>query len=717
MGTRISELFIHFNTNGAQVKTDLKEVNQEVEQFGKKGTRNVQEFESSFGSLATTVGLVAGAVVGAGVAINQAYQFAEAGAGIQRLEESGNSLAQSLGSNMDHIVSSVRAASLNTVSDVNIMQSANRAMMLNLGGDADKMANLMQIAAFRARAMGISTTQAFNDIVTGIGRQSPLILDNLGIVFDANTVYAEYAEKIGDADGVLETTQKTQALYNEVLEVGNELMAIQGGLAADNATNFERLNANFQNTKNNLSSWFAGVFDVIPAGLNLALYGDSAEQAFGFGLDFVNTNTEYFDSYNDYLNSVASGLESSGMISQGFGDVFLELYQKQDEFLAFQEKFGSYISSSERYSFTDAEKEIYNLSKAFESLLIQTGRQNDLEIGNFEDYMMSLGLVSEETFNASQEVAEFYDQNVAIGQSAFTASGALWEQAYATTGYSEATWEAMHAASALETAEKEKNEALLEAGNIMDQLKTKTSQLEAAQLSWGLSVSNDIVSKLEAAGISGDNLVDALGAIDQQLGSNHLLDYEQNQFIDDMIASFSETGSLEDFKSGLEELQTTFMPLDQDIQAISTDIMTLQMQLSALERTYNIDVVLDVSGSLAELGIPSVTENALEGADYLGGSGSAEGGGSSGRDIPESTAFGTSFTVPAGYPNDSYLWSTYLSSGERVSVNPSGAGGGGGNGGVNIAAINVQIDHEGDLGELDVRALAEMIAAEFRSGI
>jgi hypothetical protein len=545
-------------------------------------------------------------------------------------------------------------------------------------------------------------------------------LDNLGIVFDAQEVYGDWAEKIGDVDGVLDETQKTQALYNEVLEVGNELMVKQGGLAADNATQFERLNANFENSANNFKSWAADVFSVVPAGLNLALYGESAEEAFGFGLDFVNTNTEYFDSYNDYLNSVASGLESSGMISQGFGDVFLEMYKNRDlldQLPAFNEKFGPYISSSERLSFSDTEREIYNLSKAFESLLIQTGRQNDLEIGNFEDYMMSLGLVSEETFNASQEVAEFYEQNTAIGQSAFTASGALWEQAYATTGYSEATWEAMHAASALETAEKEKNDALLEAGNIMDQLKTKTSQLEAAQLSWGLSVSNDIVSKLEAAGISGEKLEGALSALDQKFGSSHLLEYQQNQFIEDLIADLADPdGSLESFTSGLEELENAFMPLDQDIQAISTDIMTLQMQLSALERTYNVDVVLDISGDLSELGIPSVSENALEGADYLGGSGSAERG--SGSDHDQGFAFGTSFTVPAGYPNDSYLWSTYLSSGEHVSVNPSGAGGGGGGqGGIAIENINVQIDHEGDLGEIDVRALAEAIAAEFRSGL
>jgi hypothetical protein len=50
-------------------------------------------------------------------------------------------------------------------------------------------------------------------------------------------------------------------------------------------------------------------------------------------------------------------------------------------------------------------------------------------------------------------------------------------------------------------------------------------------------------------------------------------------------------------------------------------------------------------------------------------------------------------------------------------VNASGAGGGEGGQGVNIANINVQIEHQGDLGELDVRALAEAIAVEFKSGL
>jgi hypothetical protein len=116
------------------------------------------------------------------------------------------------------------------------------------------------------------------------------------------------------------------------------------------------------------------------------------------------------------------------------------------------------------------------------------------------------------------------------------------------------------------------------------------------------------------------------------------------------------------------------------------------------------------------LGIPSVSENALEGADYLGGSGSAERG--SGSDHDQGFAFGTSFTVPAGYPNDSYLWSTYLSSGEHVSVNPSGAGGGGQGGNISLVIEEgaIQIDTE-SMGELDVRALAEAIAGEFRSGL
>jgi hypothetical protein len=124
--------------------------------------------------------------------------------------------------------------------------------VLGLGADADQLANLMEVAAFRGRAMGISTTQAFDDIVRGVGRASPMILDNLGIVVNANETYSSYAKEIGKSANELTKAEKTQALLNAVLKEGNTMLDKAGGLVEDNASQYEKLTARTTDYKNEL---------------------------------------------------------------------------------------------------------------------------------------------------------------------------------------------------------------------------------------------------------------------------------------------------------------------------------------------------------------------------------------------------------------------------------------------------------------------------------
>ena len=55
------------------------------------------------------------------------------------------------------------------------------------------MTALINVARSRGAAMGLTLTQAFNDIVTGLGRESALILDNLGITIKVEQVMQDYA--------------------------------------------------------------------------------------------------------------------------------------------------------------------------------------------------------------------------------------------------------------------------------------------------------------------------------------------------------------------------------------------------------------------------------------------------------------------------------------------------------------------------------------------
>jgi len=81
----------------------------------------------------------------------------------------------------------LRKATRGTVADVDLLQSANLA--LAMGIPVDKLDQLYAAAMKLGAAMGITATQAIENVCTGISRQSRLILDNLGIVFSAEEAY------------------------------------------------------------------------------------------------------------------------------------------------------------------------------------------------------------------------------------------------------------------------------------------------------------------------------------------------------------------------------------------------------------------------------------------------------------------------------------------------------------------------------------------------
>jgi len=225
---------------------DLNKVKTDIEGLGTAGKAADGGLKGISDGLSAVwkVGMSAAAAVAAAAGtVKLLTDAAQEGAAFQRMEEASGSLAESIGADMDDILSSLRGASLGMVSDFDLMQSASRAMMLGVSADAGELSQLMEVAAIRGRAMGLTTTQAFNDIVTGIGRASPLILDNLGIVVDAEARYKAYADSVGKTAEELSKAEKTQALLNGVLESSKGLLESTGGLTVDNAGKWEQLSA------------------------------------------------------------------------------------------------------------------------------------------------------------------------------------------------------------------------------------------------------------------------------------------------------------------------------------------------------------------------------------------------------------------------------------------------------------------------------------------
>ena len=78
-------------------------------------------------------------------------------------------------------IDAIRKSTGGLVTDMEAMQAANKAMLLDLGLTDTQMGDLAATATVLGRAMGQDANKSLDDLITALGRSSPMILDNLGL--------------------------------------------------------------------------------------------------------------------------------------------------------------------------------------------------------------------------------------------------------------------------------------------------------------------------------------------------------------------------------------------------------------------------------------------------------------------------------------------------------------------------------------------------------
>lgn len=233
----------------------------------KRVQQDIAGLDKAAGTAAGGIGAIGKAFAAAGIV---AFGAQVAGATLELAKMGAQSLAlkssfeqvQGGAANATAILESLRSASRGMISDYDLMLSANKAALLGVADTAEEMSGLLQIASVRGRAMGISATQAFNDIVTGLGRMSPLILDNLGITVDLEATTAKYAATLGKSADALTDAERKQALVNAVMESSASLMEGANASAQNLAgSGFAQLNTAWGNFKTAIGESLAPYFD------------------------------------------------------------------------------------------------------------------------------------------------------------------------------------------------------------------------------------------------------------------------------------------------------------------------------------------------------------------------------------------------------------------------------------------------------------------------
>jgi len=143
---------------------------------------------------------------------------------IDSVQNAFKSLTESFGADGNKLLADMKSLSKGMISEVDLMKSANLAMVLTEGKAIESLPKLTEIAIAAARERGTSAQQMLDDLVTASGRLSVMILDNTGISSaTASKLIDKYAASLGKTREQLTQSQKAQAFFNAVLVAGNDL--------------------------------------------------------------------------------------------------------------------------------------------------------------------------------------------------------------------------------------------------------------------------------------------------------------------------------------------------------------------------------------------------------------------------------------------------------------------------------------------------------------
>lgn len=170
---------------------------------------------------------------------------------------------------------SLRAATKGTVSDVDLLRSANQALLLGI--PTEGLNELYEAAVTLGHAMGIDAMQAVESLTVGLGRQSKLVLDNLGVVFQAKDAYEWYADQLGKTSSELSESEKRLGWQKYAIMKITEKAEVLGDVTSSTQKSQEQWNATMRNLQTSIGGFMGPLSSIAPAlNMMMPLFGTLA---------------------------------------------------------------------------------------------------------------------------------------------------------------------------------------------------------------------------------------------------------------------------------------------------------------------------------------------------------------------------------------------------------------------------------------------------------
>jgi len=231
-----------------------------------------QQLGSGFLSVGTTVakataGIGAAAVAGFGAAAGAITKLAIDAAPLEGIIGAFNGIAEAAGVAGPEMLRSLRESSAGMVANRDLMLSFNNAASLVSVDFAKKLPDAMQHLVKISAATGDSMDFLLNSLVTGIGRVSPQLLDNLKIQVSIAEGTEEAAKMFGVQASELTKTQQQAGLMAVTMRkleaATKDMPEVAGSLTQQLAS----LRVVMQNTKDDIGIALRPAFKELLSGL------------------------------------------------------------------------------------------------------------------------------------------------------------------------------------------------------------------------------------------------------------------------------------------------------------------------------------------------------------------------------------------------------------------------------------------------------------------
>jgi sulfopyruvate decarboxylase TPP-binding subunit len=197
---------------------DLAKATAKVPEQMTLASQGVNLLKSSFGQF-TAANLASAAISSL---VGEVGRFIGQGVQLRGVEQSFQRLSAGVKVNSSDMLSALQTGTRGMVSNLDLMTQANKAMLLGLPVSAQSMGELAETATKLGKAMGQDATKSLDDLITALGRSSPLILDNLGLTVKVGEANEAYAKTLGKTSDQLTDSEKKMAFYLAAMEKARE---------------------------------------------------------------------------------------------------------------------------------------------------------------------------------------------------------------------------------------------------------------------------------------------------------------------------------------------------------------------------------------------------------------------------------------------------------------------------------------------------------------